>query len=84
MDGADRRQGLCAACRCGGVRMGKELYEWIRKQEKKTQEMLEANREQGRILEIQLKAYRDMIAEYQQKDSPVITLASTQDYHSNN
>lgn len=57
------------------------LLIWLKKKAAETSAELQDTKERVKILEVQSKLYRDMIAEHEQNNSPVDTLASSQDYY---
>ena len=61
------------------------LLIWLKQKAADVSAELRDTKERVKILEVQSKMFTDMIAQYEQKNnSPVDTLASTQDYHSKN
>lgn len=57
------------------------LLIWLKRKEAETSTELQDAKERVKILEVQSKLYRDMIAEHEQNNSPADTLASSQDYY---
>lgn len=58
---------------------------WLKEQAAKTAAELIETKERVEILRIQSKVYEDIIDAFEGKNnSPADTLASSQDYHSNN
>ncbi len=57
------------------------LLIWLKRKEAETSAELQDTKERVKILEVQSKLYRDMIAEHEQNNSPADTLASSQDYY---
>lgn len=61
------------------------LLIWLKQKAADVSAELRDTKERVKILEAQSKVFTDMIAKYEQKNnSPADTLASSQDYHSNN